>query len=127
MPARLYNFGGHTGRETPLPIPNREVKPARADGTRRATSRGSRAPPINFAKPPPCGAGFAGFGARGLAAFAGVVVAAGRNPAVAGRQAARSFSLHVGSSALKRLTLSLTGGCVTNSAAKPSSWNGLIV
>src|SRR4029079_1588605 len=30
---------------TPLPIPNREVKPARADGTRRATSRESRSPP----------------------------------------------------------------------------------
>src|ERR1700757_3884185 len=44
------NFGGHTGRETPLPIPNREVKPARADGTRRATSRESRSPPISFTK-----------------------------------------------------------------------------
>src|SRR5215471_19164129 len=50
MPARLYNFGGHTGRETPLPIPNREVKPARADGTRRATSRESRSPPILLTK-----------------------------------------------------------------------------
>src|SRR5713226_4872529 len=47
----FHNFGGLTGRETPLPIPNREVKPARADGTRRATSRESRSPPINFAKP----------------------------------------------------------------------------
>src|SRR5438876_236239 len=46
--ARFHNFGGLTGRETPLPIPNREVKPARADGTRRATSRESRSPPINF-------------------------------------------------------------------------------
>src|SRR5438445_13242437 len=44
--ARFHNFGGLTGRETPLPIPNREVKPARADGTRRATSRESRSPPI---------------------------------------------------------------------------------
>src|SRR5262249_60641191 len=91
MPARLYNFGGHTGREKPLPIPNREVKPARADGTRRATSRESRSPPINFAKPAPFGAGFARFGARGLAAFAGVVVAAGRDPGPAGPQAVRGF------------------------------------
>src|SRR5205823_5898475 len=49
----FHNFGGHTGRETPLPIPNREVKPARADGTRRATSRESRSPPIYLAKPAP--------------------------------------------------------------------------
>ena len=42
---RLDNFGGHSGGETPLPIPNREVKPASADGTRRATSRESRSPP----------------------------------------------------------------------------------
>src|SRR6266487_2477741 len=40
------NFGGYSGGETPLPIPNREVKPASADGTRRATSRESRTPPI---------------------------------------------------------------------------------
>jgi hypothetical protein len=39
---RSDNFGGHSGGETPLPIPNREVKPACADGTRRATSRESR-------------------------------------------------------------------------------------
>src|SRR4029079_9973110 len=42
------NFGGHTGRETPLPIPNREVKPATADGTRRANSRERRSPAIIF-------------------------------------------------------------------------------
>src|SRR5512132_3049073 len=42
---RLDNFGGHSGGGTPLPIPNREVKPASADGTRRATSRESRSPP----------------------------------------------------------------------------------
>src|SRR5215213_4022578 len=52
MPVRIHNFGGHTGRETPLPIPNRAVKPARADGTRRATSRESRSPPMRLAKPP---------------------------------------------------------------------------
>ena len=38
--------GGDSGGATPLPIPNREVKPASADGTRRATSRESRSPPI---------------------------------------------------------------------------------
>ena len=45
-------FGGHSGGETPLPIPNREVKPASADGTRRATSRESRSPPNYFEGPP---------------------------------------------------------------------------
>src|SRR4051795_3849551 len=48
MRTSLDNFGGHTGGETPLPISNREVKPARADGTRRATSRESRSPPISL-------------------------------------------------------------------------------
>jgi hypothetical protein len=38
--------GGLSGGETPLPIPNREVKPASADGTRRVTSRESRTPPV---------------------------------------------------------------------------------
>src|SRR5205823_13764642 len=42
---RLDNFGGHSGGGTPPPIPNRDVKPASADGTRRATSRESRSPP----------------------------------------------------------------------------------
>src|SRR5436190_5305500 len=40
--------GGHSGGGTPLPIPNRAVKPASADGTRRATSRESRSPPNYF-------------------------------------------------------------------------------
>jgi RimJ/RimL family protein N-acetyltransferase len=44
----LTIFGGHSGGGTPLPIPNREVKPASADGTRRATSRESRSPPNYF-------------------------------------------------------------------------------
>jgi hypothetical protein len=43
--ATFTTFGGHSGGATPLPIPNREVKPASADGTRRATSRESRTPP----------------------------------------------------------------------------------
>src|ERR687887_609023 len=44
-------FGGHSGGDTPLPIPNREVKPTCADGTRRATSRESRQPPTTFEGP----------------------------------------------------------------------------
>src|SRR4029078_13152153 len=40
--------GGHSGGGTPLPIPNRAVKPVSADGTRRATSRESRTPPDFF-------------------------------------------------------------------------------
>ena len=44
--ARAFdNFGGHSGGGTPLPIPNREVKPASADGTRGASPRESRTPP----------------------------------------------------------------------------------
>src|SRR6185436_11782975 len=42
----LDNLGGHSGGDTPLPIPNREVKPASADGTRGASPRESRTPPI---------------------------------------------------------------------------------
>src|SRR6185503_10033745 len=105
----FHNFGGHTGRETPLPIPNREVKPARADGTRRATSRESRSPPIYLAKPAP---------------LARASLVSGN---VRTGYAARSFSRQFGSSARRRCTRSLTGGCVTNRAARPVSWNGLIV
>src|SRR6185436_13418767 len=36
----------HSERETPLPIPNRAVKPLSADGTWRATSWESRSPPV---------------------------------------------------------------------------------
>jgi hypothetical protein len=46
----LYNSeldipGGFTGGATPLPIPNRVVKPSRADGTVLATAWESRSPP----------------------------------------------------------------------------------
>src|SRR5436190_10652347 len=47
----LKSFGGDSGGGTPLPIPNRAVKPASADGTRRATSRESRSPPNYFQGP----------------------------------------------------------------------------
>src|ERR1041384_3738700 len=36
----------HSEGETPLPIPNRAVKPLSADGTWRATSWESRSPPV---------------------------------------------------------------------------------
>src|SRR3954469_5472833 len=39
-------FGGHSEGETPLPIPNREVKPLRADGTWPSRAGESRSPPI---------------------------------------------------------------------------------
>ena len=40
------NFsGGYIGGVTPVPIPNTEVKPSRADGTPRETARESRSPP----------------------------------------------------------------------------------
>ena len=41
--------------------------------------------------------------------------------------AARSFSRQSGSSSRSRRTRSPTGGCVTNSAARPTSRNGLTV
>src|SRR5262252_9086572 len=44
-PPAFDNLGGHSDGGTPLPIPNREVKPARADGTRGASPRESRLPP----------------------------------------------------------------------------------
>src|SRR6187549_3555674 len=39
-------FGGYCERETPLPIPNREVKPLSADGTWPARAWESRSPPV---------------------------------------------------------------------------------
>ncbi len=53
----LDNLGGHSGGDTPLPIPNREVKPASADGTRGASPRESRTPPSFFADRDPRVAG----------------------------------------------------------------------
>jgi RimJ/RimL family protein N-acetyltransferase len=44
-------LGGHSDGETPLPIPNREVKPVSADGTRGAIPRESRTPPISLKGP----------------------------------------------------------------------------
>ncbi len=39
-----FKFRGHSVGVTPLPIPNREVKPDSADGTRGAIPRESRTP-----------------------------------------------------------------------------------
>src|SRR3954470_18963552 len=44
------DFGGHSEGETPLPIPNRAVKPLSADGTWWATARESRSPPVLHSK-----------------------------------------------------------------------------
>src|SRR3954453_18039409 len=46
-----HKLGGHSDGETPLPIPNREVKPVSADGTRGAIPRESRTPPISLKGP----------------------------------------------------------------------------
>src|SRR5665213_4588888 len=44
--------GGHGGGDTPVPIPNTEVKLARADGTWGETPWESRSPPEYFSKTP---------------------------------------------------------------------------
>src|SRR3954469_17359083 len=46
------DFGGHSEGETPLPIPNRVVKPLSADGTWPARARESRTPPVLLHEPP---------------------------------------------------------------------------
>ena len=43
--ARGVSDGGYSSGETPVPIPNTEVKTAYADGTARVTVWKSRAPP----------------------------------------------------------------------------------
>src|SRR3954452_4174822 len=47
--------GGYGVGETPLPIPNRAVKPHSADGTWLARARESRSPPVYLMKEPPDG------------------------------------------------------------------------
>ncbi len=41
---RFNKYSGDSARDTPVSIPNTEVKPNNADGTRRATSRETRKP-----------------------------------------------------------------------------------
>ncbi len=51
--------GGYSEEETPVPIPNTEVKLFSADGTARVTAWESRTPPGNyFWKAPPFGGAF---------------------------------------------------------------------
>jgi hypothetical protein len=45
VPRVTTDFGGNGGGVTPVPIPNTEVKPSRADGTWRETAWESRSPP----------------------------------------------------------------------------------
>jgi hypothetical protein len=45
---RLFRKGDDGGGDTPLPIPNRVVKPASADGTAGGTPWESRSSPIFF-------------------------------------------------------------------------------
>src|SRR3954465_10314945 len=45
-------FGGHSERDTPLPIPNRVVKPLSADGTWPSRAWESRSPPIYLTSRP---------------------------------------------------------------------------
>src|SRR5215207_1109178 len=47
--------GGYGEGETPLPIPNRAVKPLSADGTWPARARESRSPPVLHHGPAPAG------------------------------------------------------------------------
>jgi hypothetical protein len=47
--------GGFGVGETPLPIPNRAVKPHSADGTWPSRARESRSPPVYLDEPPPGG------------------------------------------------------------------------
>ncbi len=46
-------LGGNAEGVTPVPIPNTEVKPLRADGTARAAAWESRSPPGIISKAPP--------------------------------------------------------------------------
>src|SRR5215213_8997781 len=46
------NSGGYCVGETPLPIPNRAVKPHSADGTWIARAWESRSPPVSFTSRP---------------------------------------------------------------------------
>src|SRR5438876_3896926 len=49
-PCSMSLPGDDTGGATPVPIPNTEVKPSRADGTALATAWESRSPPGIHAK-----------------------------------------------------------------------------
>src|SRR5688572_30558162 len=84
-PGRLSSISGGYGEgETPLPFPNRAVKPLRADGTWPARARESRSPPVSSAqRTAPRGGPFVVVGAacctagRGRARGGGEVARAG--------------------------------------------------
>src|SRR4051794_29272823 len=65
----LTLFGGHSEGETPLPIPNRAVKPLRADGTWPSRAWESRSPPIYLYGP----SAWAARTRSGLAVYAAVM------------------------------------------------------
>ena len=50
--------GGYGEGETPLPIPNRAVKPLSADGTWCSHAWESRSPPVFSLREPPSGGSF---------------------------------------------------------------------
>ena len=54
LPAERTVSGGHGGGETPVPIPNTAVKPARADGTWGETPWESRSSPEFISDAPIC-------------------------------------------------------------------------
>ena len=51
-PSVSQSSGGFGVGETPLPIPNRAVKPHSADGTWPSRARESRSPPVCLYEPP---------------------------------------------------------------------------
>src|SRR5215218_3295849 len=63
--------GGHGEGETPLPIPNRAVKPLSADGTWPARARESRTPPVCLRRAAPVGGSSALGRPAGAAALRG--------------------------------------------------------
>jgi hypothetical protein len=53
VPSQSYRFlGGYAEGATPVPIPNTEVKPLRADGTAWVAVWESRSPPGSFTRKP---------------------------------------------------------------------------
>jgi hypothetical protein len=66
--------GGYGEGETPLPIPNRAVKPLSADGTWLARAWESRSPPVLIATP------FVSEETRGVVSRIGMLVASFRVP-----------------------------------------------
>src|ERR671938_360387 len=85
----LFGKGDDGGGDTPLPIPNREVKPASADGTARETSWESRSSPIFMLRAfgasqhaAPFGLRFQHFSTLRLLAFACQLLPSGDQPSL---------------------------------------------